>query len=338
MTESYVLTRNDVFPSRKRSKNRQSPAEDVATVASRFPDARTNDAEQLSRCALSSSSISGLIRNYPAASTGKFRIAPIIDLPDISGMSTKNTFKQRVEARLTSLGINAYEAARRGEFEKTFVEDIISEKKMSVRGQNLLMLAKALECDAAYLLGAQGEPRRSLVDSFDPDSPEPVQPEAAVNADGHHGIARGEIPQVEATIGLGSRSDAEYFEIPSVGGSVAAVRVIDTWKVPEGVLRRRFRGAMSALHIVECEGDSMEPKIHNGDFVFIDTSRRLPSPPGIFAINDGMSQTLKRVELIPNSQPPRVMIISENDRHPTFERGLDEVNIVGRYLCRLTME
>lgn len=82
----------------------------------------------------------------------------------------------------------------------------------------------------------------------------------------------------------------------------------------------------------------MEPTIRNGDFVFIDTSRRVPSPEGIFALHDGFGQTLKRIEIVPNTDPPRVMLIPDNPRHSKFERGLDEINIIGRYLCRLTMD
>ena len=150
-------------------------------------------------------------------------------------------------------------------------------------------------------------------------------------------IPDGEIPQVDTRMGLGSTTEAETVQIPAGDGSIAAVPIVDTWKIPHNVLRRRLKGAVTSLHIVECEGDSMEPRIHDGDFVFIDTSRQAPSPDGIFAINDGIGQSLKRLELVPNTDPQRIKIIPENPRHTTYERTVDEVHIIGRYLCRLTM-
>lgn len=167
---------------------------------------------------------------------------------------------------------------------------------------------------------------------------EPPRPIGAVSSDGRHFLDRDEIPQVDARLGLGHAADAETINIPVGGDTIAAVPVVDTWKIPKNVLRRRLRGSSSSIHIVECEGDSMEPRIHDGDFVFVDTSNRVPSPPGIFALNDGFAQTLKRLDIVPNSDPPRVRIIPENPRHPTDERLLDEVRIIGRYLCRLTMD
>lgn len=198
---------------------------------------------------------------------------------------------------------------------------------------------------AAMILGVDerqlaGPEERTVVpiDEFERGEERPA-PVGALHEGGRAFIPEGEIPQVDTKLPMGGpAADAPTIEIPAGNGSIAAVPVIDTWKIPRNVLQRRLRGAVSSLHIVECEGDSMDPRIHDGDFVFIDTSRRVPSPPGIFALNDGFGQTLKRLELVPNSEPPRVKIIPENPRHETYERHLEEVKIIGRYLCRLTMD
>jgi hypothetical protein len=59
----------------------------------------------------------------------------------------------RVQARLDSLRINAFEAARRGEFGKDYVNDILVGRKAKVHPGNLAKLAKALDCSIAYLKG-----------------------------------------------------------------------------------------------------------------------------------------------------------------------------------------
>lgn len=185
---------------------------------------------------------------------------------------------------------------------------------------------------------AAGGRRPPIVQSFDPDESESPSLAAALHAGGSFNVPPGEIPQVDSRIGLGHATDEPTVNIPIGKGSIAAVPVLATWKIPETVLRRRLPGSIGHLHIIECVGDSMEPTIKGGDFAFIDSSYRVPSPPGIFAIHDGFGQTLKRLEIIPNSEPPKVLIIPDNVKHQTHERSLDEINIIGRYICRLTAD
>ena len=55
-------------------------------------------------------------------------------------------------------------------------------------------------------------------------------------------------------------------------------------------------------------------------------------PFGIFIVFDGLGLVAKQIEVIANSEPPRVHIISTNRRYPTYERTLDEINIIGRVI------
>ena len=77
-------------------------------------------------------------------------------------------------------------------------------------------------------------------------------------------------------------------------------------------------------------GDSMMPTLHDGDIVLVDLGRRSTPPPGIFALHDGMELVGKRLEHIPNSDPPRVRIISDNPLYKPYEGSGEEVNIIGR--------
>jgi phage repressor protein C with HTH and peptisase S24 domain len=82
--------------------------------------------------------------------------------------------------------------------------------------------------------------------------------------------------------------------------------------------------------MITVDGDSMEPLLSSGDRILIDTSQRVPVPPGIFVIWDGMGLVAKRVEHIPNSEPPKVVINSVNPEYQAYERIAEEVNVVGR--------
>jgi phage repressor protein C with HTH and peptisase S24 domain len=70
----------------------------------------------------------------------------------------------------------------------------------------------------------------------------------------------------------------------------------------------------------------MEPLLSGGDRVLIDTSQRVPVPPGIFAIWDGIGLVANE----PNSDPAMVVIKSVNPEYQTYQRMAEEVHIVGR--------
>ena len=78
------------------------------------------------------------------------------------------------------------------------------------------------------------------------------------------------------------------------------------------------------------DGDSMEPTLRSGDQVIVNVARRSPSPPGIFVVFDGLGLVAKQIEVIANSEPPKVHLVSTNRRYPTYERTVDEINIIGR--------
>jgi len=205
-------------------------------------------------------------------------------------------------------------------------------------GQNGLSVEAAGRYGAAYkvragwLLTGDGTPKH--------DRNGDVASEAAIVSTEHRvGVPDDAIPQLDAQIGMGMGVEAPELVLPiAAGETVVGARVIDTWRIPKSVLQRRVSASLKHLHFVECLGDSMEPRIRDGDVVLIDTSRRVPSPPGIFALWDGFSQTLKRLEIVPNTDPPKVLIIPENGRHTTYERTIDEINVIGRYVGRFTVD
>ncbi|WP_445809635.1 S24 family peptidase [Yoonia sp.] len=84
------------------------------------------------------------------------------------------------------------------------------------------------------------------------------------------------------------------------------------------------------LRIMHVEGDSMAPTLLDGDAVLVDMTRQMPNPPGIFVLDDGMGLVAKRLEHIPNSDPPAVRVISDNKLYPEYERTADEIRIIGR--------
>lgn len=145
------------------------------------------------------------------------------------------------------------------------------------------------------------------------------------------GEVEGGEPQIEET-------DA-FVAIPSVevtasmgGGRIVADEVEngEPYHFKNSWITHRLRANPANLRIMHVEGDSMMPTLHDGDVVLVDLARALPTPPGIFVLFDGMGLVAKRLEHIPNPDPPRVRVISDNTFYTPYERTADEIKIIGR--------
>lgn len=114
------------------------------------------------------------------------------------------------------------------------------------------------------------------------------------------------------------------------GNTTSADAVTGVWRLPVSYLRRELRASPDKVNIIEVQGDSMDPTLQSGDRIMVDTAQRVPSPPGIFALWDGLAVIVKRLEYISRSDPPRVKIISDNLHHEAYTLTTGEINIIGR--------
>ena len=99
---------------------------------------------------------------------------------------------------------------------------------------------------------------------------------------------------------------------------------------PPDLLRRITAAPAGGLKLLSISGDSMSPTLEDGDLVMVDTGRRMPSPPGIFILDDGVGLVAKRVDAIPNTTPPQLRLSSDNPAYSNYQRRIDEVHVVGR--------
>lgn len=91
------------------------------------------------------------------------------------------------------------------------------------------------------------------------------------------------------------------------------------------VAKGSLKASPSQLRIMHVEGDSMSPTLLDGDTVLVDMTRRAPNPPGIFVLDDGMGLVAKRLEYVPNSDPPSVRVISDNGFYSPYKRSAQAV-------------
>jgi DNA-binding XRE family transcriptional regulator len=139
------------------------------------------------------------------------------------------------------------------------------------------------------------------------------------------------VPEIDVRAGMGPGGLAAWDYEPDGDGRPCEVdHVLGMWELPPAYLRQELRINPGAGRIIEVQGDSMEPTLSPGDRVMVNTHDRTPSPPGVFALWDGLGVVVKRVEFIPNTDPLRFVISSDNTKHERYERTAEELNIIGR--------
>jgi DNA-binding transcriptional regulator YdaS (Cro superfamily) len=142
------------------------------------------------------------------------------------------------------------------------------------------------------------------------------------------------IKQVDVRAGAGG-GGFPYFE--DLGDMISGDVVSEEWGIPSKFVRNELRAQSSTnVMLVEIRGDSMFPTLSHGDRAFVDTSHKQPSPPGVYAVWDGFGLVAKRIEIIPLTEPVRVRLVSDNKNHREYEVTLDEANIVGRIIGKVT--
>lgn len=109
-------------------------------------------------------------------------------------------------------------------------------------------------------------------------------------------------------------------------------RSVGEYTFPAAGFRQRFGSAPDGVFIDEVGGDSNEPTLVAGQLIMVDSRIRRPYPPGFFLCWDGNGMVLKKLSVVPRSNPPRVQLISDNKTYPTYELLLSEVEIYGRVI------
>ena len=140
-----------------------------------------------------------------------------------------------------------------------------------------------------------------------------------------------QVVEIDIRAGMGGGGiGSEIAVTDENGNSFIADDVRGTWTIPSEFLRSELHVNASQARIIEVMGDSMLPTLSSGDRIMVDLNNKRPSPPGIFALWDGFGVVVKRLEHISNSDPATFHIKSDNPLHESYERTIDEINIIGR--------
>ncbi len=216
-------------------------------------------------------------------------------------MDSRERLLKEIDRRMKPLGLTDITLAKKAGLGRDAVRDIRRRPNMSPGYDTVRAIAGALGCTLGDLTG---EHRRT-----------PIK-------DGEN-ITVFEVPTF-AQSGPGGDGDLEISRDHASG----------EYTFPAAGFRQRYGAAPDGVFIDEVRGDSNAPTLMPGEPVMIDTRDRRPSPPGFFLCWDGIGMVMKRIEFVPNSDPPKILLKSDNPRYETYERLLEEVMIYGRLIGR----
>ncbi len=153
----------------------------------------------------------------------------------------------------------------------------------------------------------------------------------------YKGDTPGAVPEVDARAGAGPGQVGEH-EVVTLrrGDSYIGHKVISEWLFPSAFLRHELRVQPGNLMVLEVVGDSMSPTLETGDRVLVDASHSRPTPDGVYVIDEGDGPLVKRLQTVRRSDPPEVMILSDNPNHKAYNLRLDEIRIIGRVSGRFS--
>ena len=102
-----------------------------------------------------------------------------------------------------------------------------------------------------------------------------------------------------------------------------------TWTMPDRV-QAMFRN-IGKTYAMPVYGDSMEPTLRGGSFVFVDTTITHPRDSDLYACDMGDGLVIKRLELIPKSE--NIWVKSDNESYRDYELRREDVNVYGRVIA-----
>lgn len=257
---------------------------------------------------------------YHIWSSPKYVISPFLPFfiypHEIVSIMIRSSVASELERRMRLLGLTQKALARNAGVGDTYVRDILKGKSRNPGGEKLERVAAILGCTARDLLfpgsgGKRAESSRCETECvLQPDLPAVT---SDLNPPGYVAV-----PFLSVRAGAGG---GRYVEDTLLGR-------------PKFFEEEFVRGALNAapadLRVIEVEGQSMDPVLHNGDMVLIDTRKTSIIEPGIFVLFDGDGVVCKWVERAHGTSEPMVRIKSENPRFSPYDVPADQVQILGR--------
>jgi phage repressor protein C with HTH and peptisase S24 domain len=247
-------------------------------------------------------------------------------------------FSERVKARREALRLSQEELARkvgvtRGTIQRYEAGDI-------PKGDNMILIAEALDCSVDWLLSGKNPPTSGSTSGAEgaSEAGTPWEKAKVVSINGKNFDSTTQ-PQEENEISTGSdQEENEHFvflplfeaELSAGDGSFIASDLSSVRLAFRRQWLRHKATSLNNLVLLTVRGTSMEDILWDGDTVLVDCGRKSIHSGGLFAIGMGELIYIKKLELLVGG---RVMVISENrDEYPPYEVDQAELRIIGQVI------
>jgi len=127
----------------------------------------------------------------------------------------------------------------------------------------------------------------------------------------------------------------KYFEDISAsagGGAIDGCEFVKDFIIPGKFIEfLGGEGAVKNIEVINVTGDSMEPTFSYGDLIFIDRAKVDFRKNDVFVLRTPDGLFIKRLQLQRNNV---VALLSDNTIYPIQFYDMNEVEIIGKVLCR----
>lgn len=103
-------------------------------------------------------------------------------------------------------------------------------------------------------------------------------------------------------------------------------KVCGHWKLPLNEFKSITAGNPDNIKMLRVQGDSMQPTINEGDWVWVDVSNNYVSSDGIYLLRMATGLAVKRLQ----SGLSNIVIKSDNSSYSDITAEVGEINIIGK--------
>lgn len=217
------------------------------------------------------------------------------------------SLSERLRAAMIESGVSQADLARACGVKPPSVNGWLSGKSKFLRGENLLKAAAALNVSDTWLATGRGAPERNASAS--------LLPVVESATDSGYRVA---LLDAEAAMGDGAVNNDYPDIVREIDFDPAYIRAMLGFVPKPGRLR-----------LVTGRGDSMLPTIKPGDVVLVDTGCDVFDGDGLYLINTGHGQQIKRLQ----DRGAVVYVVSDNPAYESFPAP-DETTIGGKIYLR----
>jgi len=203
-------------------------------------------------------------------------------------MKDINIIGQRLRLEMKKRGMSSVELGKRADVKTSFLYDVMSGKSANPSSVLMARVAAALDVSLAYLTGSDAS------------------------------------------------SSGYEFSVPSLSEGFVAILPAEkdaklgnaNFHFHKDWIKKTIGTTPNDLRSYTVQSDNMQPTLQVGDSLLIDTTKKHPSPPGMFLLFDGVALVVKRVEFM--AQQNKLRISCDNAHYSSYDSPAEETAIIGR--------